>query len=125
MSLGIIVLGHGSRAIVGEANKVTFQITDMVKAKMQHDLIETAIMNRESGLQGISEAVAKLVAGGAKNIKIVPMFLTNGMHIKSDIPEEIEALSTEYPGVTISMTGHIGADPRIADILVERIREAL
>lgn len=124
MSLGIIILGHGSRAIVGEANKVTFQITDMVKAKLQHSLIETAIMNRESGLQGISEAVAKLVAGGAKNIKIVPMFLTNGMHIKSDIPEEIVELSKKYPDVTISMTGHIGADPRIADILVERIQEA-
>jgi sirohydrochlorin ferrochelatase len=52
------------------------------------------------------------------------MFLANGMHIQSDIPEEIEVLRKKYPDVSITMTAHIGADPRIADILVERIKEA-
>lgn len=123
MKQGIVVLGHGSRASVGEANQVVFQISDIIRAKVGHDLVETAIMNRKSELQTIEDAVAKLVGRGASRIVIVPMFFANGMHIQYDIPEEIAALEGRYPGITIAMAGHIGADPRIADILLERIRE--
>jgi sirohydrochlorin ferrochelatase len=123
MKLGIVVLGHGSRAAVGEANQVVFQITDIIKQRVGHDLVETAIMNRLSELQSIEEAVINLVAKGAGRVTIVPMFFANGMHIQHDIPEEIKALRDKFPGVGIDMAGHIGADPRIADILLERIRE--
>jgi sirohydrochlorin ferrochelatase len=120
---GIVVLGHGSRACVGEANQVVFQISEMIKDRVGHDAVETAIMNRDSGLQSIDEAVKKLVKKGVDRITIVPMFLANGVHIQQDIPEEINQLRQEYPGVAIEMAGHIGPDPRIADILIERIRE--
>ncbi|EAX47822.1 cobalamin (vitamin B12) biosynthesis CbiX protein [Thermosinus carboxydivorans Nor1] len=125
MNIGIVVLGHGSRASVGEANQVVFQVTDMVKARAGHDLVETAIMNRKSGLQDLPGAVRKLIARGARRVIIVPMFFANGMHIQSDIPEEINALKQEFPDVAITMTPHIGADPRIADILMERVQEVL
>lgn len=125
MSLGIVVLGHGSRASVAEANQVAFEVASLVKVKSGNQLVETAIMNRESGLAGIDEAVEKLVAGGADNIIIAPMFLANGVHIQFDIPEEIAMLEKKYPGISIKMAGHIGSDPRIAEILLERIQEAL
>ena len=125
MSLGIVVLGHGSRASVAEANQVAFEVASLVKVKSGEQLVETAIMNRESGLAGIDEAVDKLIAGGATQIIIAPMFLANGVHIQSDIPEEIAVLESKYPSVPIKMAGHIGPDPRIADIIIERIREAM
>ena len=124
MKKGIVILGHGSRSCVGEANQVVFKITEMIGQRIGHGLIETAIMNRKSELQGLDEAVEKLVVKGANQITVVPMFFANGMHIQSDIPEEIEALRKQFPGISISMTAHIGADPRIADILIERIQEA-
>lgn len=123
MKPGIIILGHGSRSAVGEANQVVFQISDMIKERVGHDQVETAIMNRMSGLQTIEEAVEKLVKKGISQITIAPMFFANGMHIQHDIPEEINELRKKYPGVVIDMAGHIGPDPRIADILLERIRE--
>lgn len=123
MKQGIVILGHGSRASVGEANQVVFQISDMIKAKVGHDLVETAIMNRKSELPTIEDAVRKLVARGAGRIVIVPMFFADGMHIRHDIPEEIAALTAELPGISVTMAGHIGADSRIADILLERAQE--
>lgn len=124
MSLGIVVLGHGSSAAVGEANHVVFQVAEMIKEKMKECLIETAIMNRESNLPGIVDAVDRLVKEGAEKVMIVPMFLFNGLHIRKNIPEEIELLRQKYPDVPLTLTGHIGADARIADILIERIHEA-
>lgn len=123
MKKGIVVLGHGSRASVGEANQVVFQVTDMVKKRVGHSLVETAIMNRMSGLQSLEEAIDRLVIQGATTITVVPMFFSNGMHIQSDIPEEITAIQEKHPGIVIHMAPHIGADARIADILVERVRE--
>ena len=123
MNRGIVVLGHGSRASVGQANEVVFKISDIIKAKTGHDLVETAIMNRKSELATIEDAVGKLVARGVKRITVVPMFFADGMHIRHDIPEEIAALEGRFPGVAISMAAHIGPDPRIADILLERVRE--
>ncbi|MDR3589136.1 MAG: CbiX/SirB N-terminal domain-containing protein [Negativicutes bacterium] len=123
MKAGVVILGHGSRAAVGEANQVVFQISEMIRQRVGHDLVETAIMNRMSGLQTIEEAVEKLISRGISNITVVPMFFANGMHIQQDIPEEIGQLRCKHPGIVITMARHIGADPRIADILLERIRE--
>ena len=123
MNTGIVVLGHGSRASVGEANQVVFQVTEQVKAKAGHDLVETAIMNRMSNLQCLEEAVEKLIARGAMTVTVVPMFFANGMHIQSDIPGEIAEIQAKHPGVVIKMANHIGPDSRIADILLERVQE--
>ncbi len=123
MKKGIVVLGHGSRASVGEANQVVFQVTEMVKDKVGHTLVETAIMNRMSGLQSLEEAVERLITQGADYITVVPMFFSNGIHMQSDIPEEILAIQEKHAGVTVTMANHIGADARIADILVERVQE--
>lgn len=124
MELGIVVLGHGSRASVAEANQVAFEIASMIQSRSKDILVETAIMNRESGLAGINDAVHKLVEQGAKKIVIAPLFLANGVHIQIDIPEEIAELQKVYPNIPIKMASHMGADARLADILWERIQEA-
>lgn len=123
MKQGIVVLGHGSRKSVGRANQVVFEISAMIKAKVGHDLVETAIMNRMSALPTIEDAVKRLAAKGADHIVIIPMFFADGMHIRHDIPAEIAGLKAALPGVAITMAGHIGPDPRIADILLERVQE--
>ncbi len=123
MIKGIVVVGHGSRAAISEANDMVFEITQQVKAKAGHDLVETAIMNRASKLQGIEEAVAKLIEKGANDITVAPMFFANGAHIQSDIPEMITAIQAKHPQVIFHIAGHIGADSRIADILLERVNE--
>lgn len=120
---GVVVLGHGSRASVGEANRVAFLVADMIKAKLQNDLVEPAIMNPESGLQTMAQAVCKLIERGANDIVIAPMFLSNGAHIQYDIPEELAHIKAANPSVRLTMSSHIGADPRIADILLEKIEE--
>lgn len=122
MKQGIIVLGHGSHASVGKSNQVIFQITDIIKARIDHELIETAIMNRQSGFQSMAEAVKILIDKGADKIIIAPMFFIKGTHVSRSIPEEIARLCVAYPHINITMAGHIGADPRIAEILLDRIK---
>ncbi len=123
MKLGYIVLAHGSSAKVSEANRIAFDIADVLRQKTDNILIETAILNRDSGLPGIEEGVEKLIGAGVEKIIIAPLFLAGGMHIRNGIPEEITRLQARYPKVFIQLAEPFGADPRLADILLDRIHD--
>lgn len=124
MKSGIVVLGHGSKTVVDEANQALFGVVDMVKNKLNTPLVEAAFMMRESGKQTLQQAIDKLVGQGANKIVVAPWFLTNGLHIQQDIPEELAEARKRHSGrVEIAFARHLGPDPRIVDVLVDRIGE--
>jgi sirohydrochlorin ferrochelatase len=47
-----------------------------------------------------------------------------GLHMQRDIPEILARERNKYPGVSIAMTEHIGADPRLLDLIMDRVRGA-
>lgn len=117
----ILILAHGSR------EKTTLEtlerVTEMTKDQLPEVLIETAYMefcevNLEKGLD-------KLVETGADDIVVIPYFLFTGVHIREDIPSEIDAYRLKHPNIKISLGSTLGADPRLAGVLADRIREAL
>ncbi|MBP1763104.1 MAG: CbiX protein [Firmicutes bacterium] len=122
MKTGYIVLAHGSNAAVSEANEIAFQIAAILRQKTDNVPVETAIMNRASGLPGLEAGVERLIAAGVDEVIIAPLFLAGGMHIREGIPQEIAALQAQYPQIAIRLAEPLGADPRLADILLDRIR---
>jgi sirohydrochlorin ferrochelatase len=122
MKTGIVLLGHGSRAAVDEANQVLLALAEMVGAKAGADLLEAAFLNPRTKRQNLAEAVGGLISRGAQKIIVVPVFLANGLHVQQDIPAEIEELREKYR-VEITLARCLGADPRIADIILDRIGE--
>ncbi|MDA8334481.1 MAG: CbiX/SirB N-terminal domain-containing protein [Peptococcaceae bacterium] len=125
MSTGIVVLGHGSRREVGEANQTLVELAGMVRRAMSLELMEIAFMNEKSGLQGLGPAIDRLVEAGATRVVILPVFLAAGMHMQKDIPAGTARARDKYPDIEITLTGHIGADPRLVPILVEKLSRAL
>ncbi len=116
---GILLLAHGSRE--GDTEKTMRQITAYVKAALQNDMIEEAYLQfRDKNLE---KGLLSLVERGADDIKIIPYFLFEGVHIKEDIPAEIREFKTRYPNVTITMGSTLGADKRLAEIVVDRVKE--
>lgn len=117
----ILIMAHGSRE--KQTLDTLKAITEMTVAQLPDVMIETAYMefcevNLEKGLD-------ILVEKGATEITVVPYFLFEGVHIRKDIPEEIEEYTKKHPGIAVTMGKTLGADPRLADILADRIREAL
>ena len=118
---GILILAHGSREKSTE--ETLAEIISMLKEDMKDCLIETAYLqfneiNLEVGLN-------KLVEQGAEDIKVIPYFLFDGIHIREDIPSEIEAYLADKKGIKIAMGKTLGADRRLSLILADRVREAL
>ena len=61
--------------------------------------------------------VDALVAAGAQDIAIVPMFLGVGRHARQDLPELVAQLGAAYPQHTIGLRPAIGEDARVIELL--------
>ena len=68
----------------------------------------------------LPECVAALVASGAANILVMPMFIAQGGHLKRDVPEMLALLRSTHPEVRFSLAGAIGEN----EIVVQAMAEA-
>jgi sirohydrochlorin ferrochelatase len=71
----------------------------------------------------IAEGVKACVEDGAEEIVAVPVLLSPGKHSTSDIPQQLKSAATHCPGVRCRLTPPLGPDPRIAQVILERIEE--
>ena len=115
---GILILAHGSKR--HETERILDSLTKKVKQKSGEELVHSAYLQFSE--QNLEKGIEYLVNKGATSIKVIPMFLFDGVHVTEDIPNELNEIRKKYKGVDIIMTGHLGDDDRIADIIVDRIK---
>lgn len=119
MQEGVIILGHGSR--LPEANEEIYAITGQVKAMGGEALYETAFL--QFGKPNLAEVINKLNRAGVKKITVVPLLLVVGSHIQVDLPALLEEQKRLYPHIAFVLAPHLGADRRIAEIALDRIKQ--
>ena len=132
-NIGILLIGHGSRLPHG--SKVLYELAGQYKNQVDFP-VEVGFMNVEDPT--IPAAINKLARKGVRKIIAVPVFLAHGLHTKQDIPymlglgdgrEGAHYLKMKHE--EIEFNGEIvyieplGVDPRIADIIEDRVEEAL
>ncbi|MGB9887596.1 MAG: sirohydrochlorin chelatase [Moorellales bacterium] len=116
---GIVLLGHGSRR--EEANRGVEELAAQVERHFPRAVVEVGYLAH--GWPPLAEAVATALRRGAQEVVVVPLFLYDGVHVRTDIPEQLEELRRQYPGLRLRCTATLGSDPRIAEIVLDRIRE--
>ena len=137
--VGVLLVGHGSRLPYGK--DVVSQIADMYREK-EGKLVEVGFMNMSK--PSIPEAINILAQKGAEKIIITPVFLAHGVHTTEDIPRILglkdaneskahghshdhdheEEVEIDFKGEII-YTEPLGADRRIAEIINDRVNDAL
>ncbi len=116
----VLFLGHGSRA--DGANGAMYRVMELFRRRSGYRIVEAGFL--ELNPPSIPEGVAACVAQGARRILVVPYFLHLGLHVRQDLPEILEECRRLHPGVEIVLGPHIGFHPLLAEILVDRVREA-
>jgi sirohydrochlorin ferrochelatase len=122
MSLGIIIVDHGSRS--SESNR---QLRDVVDAFVRtfdelYPIVEAAHM--ELAEPSIDDAFRHCVARGAEEIVVCPFFLAPGKHMREDIPRLAAEAAARYAVKRHTIAGPLGLDELIVRLLEKRIREA-
>ena len=62
-------------------------------------------------------AAADLIASGVTAIRIVPIFLGQGGHLRRDLPALVEELRARHPGIAIDCATPAGEDEGVLDAL--------
>jgi sirohydrochlorin ferrochelatase len=66
-------------------------------------------------------AIDTLVERGADRILVHLHFLGEGYHIRETLPALISAARSRHPKISIRVTDPLGKDPRIAEIVLDRM----
>ena len=118
MKNAIVILGHGSKA--PEALETLKRYGELIKAASGYEIVEIASL--QFNKPDLPEALKTVINQGADKVVIAPLFLYNGIHMQEDIPAVIAEEKAKNPSVEIILADNLGADKRIVDIVIDRIK---
>ena len=130
----LLIAGHGTGRNANSRKAVERQV-ELIREQNIYAEIGAVFMEEAPFIKGCHETVK------TKNIVMVPFFISDGLHAVEDIPvllgepERIvkERLAagqptwrnpTERDGKFIWYSSSIGTEPLLADVILERVREA-
>jgi len=113
-----ILLAHGSRDPVWQD---TFR--DLTRPALEGST-RTRLAFMELCAPSLEDSVEHVVHDGITAIRVLPLFLARGRHLRHDIPKRIADLQTRFD-VEIELLAPIGEHPGMARALQEIIAETL
>ncbi|MDQ4130225.1 MAG: hypothetical protein M3133_04425, partial [Actinomycetota bacterium] len=115
----VLLVGRGSSD--PDANADLAKVARLLWEGRPHETVEFAFAGITSPkVQAGLERCRRL---GARRIAVVPYFLFTGVLLRR-IHAEALAFATANPGLDIVVTDHLGADRRVARLVLERFDEA-
>ena len=69
------------------------------------------------------EAVRMLSRQGTNRVVVLPYLLGNGKHATVEMDEMLDDVRAQSPEVELVLADGLGSDPRLADLIVERIKD--
>ncbi|NOZ76179.1 MAG: sirohydrochlorin nickelochelatase [Euryarchaeota archaeon] len=128
---GIVLVGHGS--LRPETKRAYEELAEKVAAGSGRAVRVGYLQGQEPNLKA---AVEGMVREGFSRIAVIPLFVMPGAHVNEDIPVLLGLEEGEVPdygygkvevpeGVEVLYGRHLGADDRLVDIVLDRIREVL
>jgi sirohydrochlorin cobaltochelatase len=109
----IILFGHGSRDPLW---RLPIEAVATRVAQLQPGVpVRCAYLELDQ--PDLPTAASQLVAHGARQVTIVPMFLGTGRHARNDLPVIVEALRKAHGNVTFVLQQAVGEDARVLDLL--------
>lgn len=121
MKEGIVLFAHGSRE-PGWAEPFE-KIARELKRRSPGLAVELAYL--EVMKPSLGEAVASLAAAGARRVRIVPVFLGAGGHVKNDLPKLARAARTRHPAVEIVLEKTLGERAQTIEALAAVISKGI
>ncbi len=115
----VLLVAHGSRK--SQQNDLFFDIINMVKEIVGDEYyVDGAFMSFSE--MNIEFKLKELIEKGTTEIIIVPYLLFAGNHVKQTIPFKVDRYMQDYPNIKVTYKDSLGVDRRLAEIIVDRIK---
>ena len=115
LSLGIILFAHGSREPQWRApiEAVALQIS----ARQPDALVRCAYL--EICDPSLLDAASELIAAGARQLRVFPLFLGVGKHAREDLPLLIAQVRAAHPDVRIELLPAAGEYAQMTALMAD------
>lgn len=129
-TVGLVLAGHGSE--FGSYKETVEQLAAILRKRSHFLTVKIGFM--EISNPSIRDALASAVEEGAEKLIVVPVLLAESRHTMQDIPKLLGMEKGQNRGtlsfdsranVEVAYCKPIGADKRLADIILDRAVEAL
>jgi sirohydrochlorin cobaltochelatase len=116
LSESIVLFAHGSRD--RDWARPFQELARALSAKVEGS-VRLAFL--ELMRPSLDEAIAALVSEGATVIRIVPVFLGQGGHVKEDLPQLLDAARRRHPATQFSLEPPIGEQASVIEAIATAI----
>ncbi|GGY66566.1 sirohydrochlorin chelatase [Marinobacter zhanjiangensis] len=114
----VLLLAHGS------SDQRWCDTFEALAAPTLQSLPEARVAYMELASPTLEEEVGKAVTEGIGDIRVVPLFLAAGRHLRKDVPAMLEEYRQRF-GVDITLLPPIGEDPRLGQVLKDIVEGTL
>jgi sirohydrochlorin ferrochelatase len=122
MNRAIVLIDHGSRR--AEANDALEEVAEAIRGIAGESLV-VATAHMEIVAPTLRDALVACVEAGAREIVVVPYFLSPGRHVSEDIPAMAEEAARGLEDVRVRVTAPLGPDEALARLALVRVGQSL
>jgi sirohydrochlorin cobaltochelatase len=113
---GIVLFAHGSRD--PEWSRPFERVAGHLQASAPGTSVALAYLEHGTTLR---EAISSLASSRVKRIRVVPLFLGSGGHIKRDLPRLVDELRRDFPTLHIVLDEPIGERSEVIEAVAKAI----
>lgn len=115
----ILLFAHGARD--PEWSRPFVRMKAELEFLLPGERIALAYLERTE--PSLDTCVAGLHAAGVRTLRIVPVFLGSGGHLKSDLPKMVEALKARHPDLAVTVDPAIGEQPLVIAAIAKAVAQ--
>jgi sirohydrochlorin cobaltochelatase len=112
----IVLFAHGSRD--RDWSRPFRELAEILRSKHAGPVVVAYLELMQPSLE---DAIAAVVEDGVQTVRVVPVFLGQGGHVKEDLPKLVAVAQKKHAGVTIRLEPAIGEQPSVIEAIAAAI----
>jgi sirohydrochlorin cobaltochelatase len=112
---GIILFAHGSRDPLWRMPIES--VAADIRARQPHTAVRCAYL--ELCIPTLPDAAAELIAAGASQIRVFPLFFGVGKHAREDLPLLVDQIRAAHPEVIVELLPAAGEYPQLTALMAD------
>ena len=114
----LVLVAHGSRRMA--SNDEVRKLAERLQQEAGEQYADVTAAFLELAEPSIPDAIQCCIDRGAREVIVLPYFLSQGRHVVTDIPEQVQPKQQQYPQVRITIAPYLGsAEAGIATLLLQ------
>jgi sirohydrochlorin cobaltochelatase len=115
MNHATILFAHGARS--ADWAKPFQELRDRVAKALPNQRVELAYL--ELMEPSLTTVIDRLAGGGTSALRVVPVFLGSGAHVRRDLPELVANARERWPSVVIALEPPLGERAEVLEALAQ------